>query len=69
MITGPNTGLRDYLPGASGQKLILFSGAPNLIVTLSPPFALAIKSIIKSFNKSLQRTAKNAAAEFSRYLY
>jgi hypothetical protein len=32
---------RDYLPGASGQKIsILFSGAPNLIVTLSPSSAL-----------------------------
>ena len=45
MITGPNTGLRDYLPGASGQKLIPFTGAPNLIVTLFPPFALAVKRI------------------------
>lgn len=45
MITGPSTGLRDYLPGASGQKLILFTGAPNLIVTLFPPFALAVKRI------------------------
>ncbi len=38
MITGPSSGAEIILPGR--QDNILFSGAPNLIVTLSPPFIL-----------------------------
>ena len=44
MSTGPNTGFEIKMPGRQDKDLlkiylILFSGAPNLIVTLSPPFA------------------------------
>jgi len=35
LITSPNTGLEIIMPGR--QDIILFSGAPNLIVTLFPP--------------------------------
>ncbi len=38
MITSPSSGAEIILPGR--QDNILFSGAPNLIVTLSPPFIL-----------------------------
>ena len=39
MITSPSSGAEIILPGR--QDNILFSGAPNLIVTLPPPFILA----------------------------
>ncbi|MCX5815779.1 MAG: hypothetical protein NTX75_05985 [Proteobacteria bacterium] len=45
MITSPNTGVEIILPGR--QDNILFSGAPNLIVTLSPPLISTSRSVLK----------------------
>jgi hypothetical protein len=53
--------LRGQVPGR--QDRILFSGAPNLIVTLSPP-GQSGKKVIVTFNHTIQKIGKSPLLPF-----